>query len=32
MRVSGLSVVVVMALLAGNAASAQTVVTAPKNK
>ena len=32
MRVSGLSVVVVVALLAGNAASAQTVITAPKNK
>jgi hypothetical protein len=32
MRVSGLSAVVVVALLAGHAAEAQTVITAPKNK
>jgi hypothetical protein len=32
MRVSGLSVVVVVALLAGSAADAQTVIKAPKNK
>ncbi len=32
MRVSGLSVVVVVALLAGNAAEAQTAIKAPKNK
>jgi hypothetical protein len=32
MRVSGLSAVVLVALLAGDAADAQTVITAPKNK
>jgi Zn-dependent protease with chaperone function len=32
MRVSGLSAVIVVALLAGNPAEAQTVITAPKNK